>query len=90
MPIEMRNPMARLLIISREREAQAGLRENLTRSGLSCSITSYNNGVREAVIGQRPDVILLEMGWQLPDSDTWGIVKKVKTHRQLTVIALIP
>ncbi len=82
--------MTRLLIIARERKAQAGLCEGLARNGLACSTTSYNNGVREAIAVQRPDIVLVEIDRQLPDLETWDLINKAKNKNHVQVIALVP
>jgi two-component system alkaline phosphatase synthesis response regulator PhoP len=80
----------RLLIIAQQTEAMADLRSGLMRHGLACSITSYHNGVREAITGQRPDILLFEVNEKLPDSEMWGLIQRLKKERRLPVIALVP
>jgi len=82
--------MIRSLIIALEIEKMAGLANNLTRNGVACSVISHNNGVREAVISQHPDIILPETYEQLPNSQTREMIKMLKKERQLPVIALVP
>ena len=82
--------MIRSLIIAPEIEKMAGLANNLTRNGVACSVISHNNGVREAVISQHPDIILPETYEQLPNSQTREMIKMLKKERQLPVIALVP
>lgn len=82
--------MIRLLIITPEIEKITGFAENLTRNGVACSITSRNNGVREAVISQHPDILLLETDEQLPDPETRELIQSLEKERHLPVIALVP
>ena len=81
--------MANLLIISQEKQARRELCESLIREGLDCSITSYTNGVRDAVIEQPPDIILFEVTAKWPDKETPGLIRRMKRERKLSVIALI-
>lgn len=82
--------MLRLLVIAQENEAQAELYESLARNGVACSVTSYSNGVRQAVASQRPDILLFEIDGQLPDPETRELIQRLKKERHLLVIALIP
>jgi DNA-binding response OmpR family regulator len=81
--------MIRLLIITQESKKLAWLCESL-HDGLVCSITSYDNGVREAVTSQKPDIVLLEMGGNLPDAETSEFLRRQKQERSLPVMALVP
>ena len=81
--------MANLLLITQEKEARAELCESLIREGLECSITSYTNGVREAVTEQPPDIILFEVTAKWPDKETQSLIRRMKKERNLPVIALI-
>ena len=81
--------MTNLLIIAREEEAQAELGESLVREGLDCSITSYTNGLRAAVIERPPDIILFELTPKWPDQETKHLIRRMKRERNLPVIALI-
>jgi two-component system alkaline phosphatase synthesis response regulator PhoP len=82
--------MIRSLIITPETEKITGLANSLTRSGVACSVTSYSNGVREAVASQQPDILLFEIAEQLPDPEIWELIQRLKKERRLPVIALIP
>ncbi len=81
--------MANLLIISQEKEARTELCECLIREGLECSITSYTNGVRDAVIEQPPDIILFDVTAKWPDKETQGLIRRMRREMNLPVIALI-
>jgi two-component system alkaline phosphatase synthesis response regulator PhoP len=82
--------MANLLIITREKEAPAGLGDSLADTGMDCSITSYANGVREAITQRLPDVILFELTKHQPSEEIRGLFKGLKRERNLPVIALVP
>ena len=82
--------MLRSLIIAQENKAGAELYKSLVENGLACSVTPYNNGVIETVANQRPDIVLLEMDEQLPDTETRELIQSLKKERSLPVIALIP
>ena len=82
--------MLRSLIIAQENKAGAELYKSLVENGLACSVTPYNNGVIETVANQRPDIVLLEMDEQLPDTETRELIQSLKKERCLPVIALIP
>ena len=81
--------MANLLIITREKEAPAGLGDSLAGIGMDYVITSYANGVREAIIQQLPDVILFELTEHPPNEAIRGLFKGIKRGRNLPIIALV-
>jgi DNA-binding response OmpR family regulator len=81
--------MLRVLIVSSESNKLAGLRDNLARNGLACSITLYNNGVKEALASHQPDILLFEMDEQLPDPEIWRLIQRLKQGRPLPVIVLV-
>jgi DNA-binding response OmpR family regulator len=80
--------MRRVLIIARDSETGAELRQALSGPGLSCSFTSLNNGLREAMADARPDVLLFATDGQQPEIPE--LIKKLKNTENLPVIALIP
>jgi DNA-binding response OmpR family regulator len=82
--------MTRVLIVVRDNETKSELRKSLARYDLSCSFTSYSNGVREAVTSGQPDILLLEMDEHSPAPEIWELARKAKRGRNLPVIALIP
>ena len=82
--------MTRVLIIARDNETKSELRKGLARYNLSCSFTSYSNGVREAVTSGKPDIILFEMDENPPAPEIWELTRRVKKGGNLPVIALIP
>jgi DNA-binding response OmpR family regulator len=81
--------MIRALVVAKDNETKAELRKNLDQYELACSFTSYKNGVREAVTNGQPDVILFEIGQQLPGPEIREIIRKAKMSNNLPVIALI-
>jgi DNA-binding response OmpR family regulator len=80
--------MRRVLIVARDSEAGAELRKTLSGPSLSCSFTSLNNGVREAVTNARPEVLLYQVDEQSPGMPE--LIRKLKNSQDLPVIALIP
>ncbi|OGO45259.1 MAG: hypothetical protein A2Z05_07755 [Chloroflexi bacterium RBG_16_60_22] len=82
--------MTRLMIITREDATRSELRQGLARYDVACSFSSYRNGVREAIAGQRPDVLLFEVGDTAPDSDIRELIRKARTGKNLPVMALVP
>ena len=81
--------MANLLIITRENEAPPALVESLADIGIDSSITSYTNGIREAISQRPPDVILFELTVHQPNEEIRGLFKRLKRERNLPVIALV-
>lgn len=81
--------MLRLLIIAKESKTQGGLCASLTQNGLACSITTYNEAL-EVVARRLPDLLLVEMDGNLPDSGIWGFIQRLKQKRHLPVMALVP
>ena len=82
--------MLRLLLIARDIRAQAGLQAELARLGLACSVTPYHGRVTDEIIRQAPDIILVEMAGNPPDTETPGLIKKMKQTSAVPVIALVP
>ncbi len=82
--------MTRVLIVARDDETKSELRKNLAHYDLTCSFTSYSNGVREAVTSGKPDILLFEMDEHPPAPEIWEITRRVKRGRNLPVIALVP
>ncbi len=80
--------MKRALIIAGDAGSKVELRKNLSHHGLACSFTSYNNGVREAIARERPDILLFEFDGQQPE--TPEIITKLKKSESLPVIVLVP
>jgi DNA-binding response OmpR family regulator len=82
--------MPRLLIITPESRKITGLGESLERNGLVCSVVPCNNGFKESAARQLPDLLLVEMGGNMPDSETQGLIQRLKQKRHLPVMELIP
>ncbi len=80
--------MKRALLVVRDKENGAELRKSLAQADLACWLTSYNNGVREAIAEAKPDVLLYEMDEQSPAIPE--IIRKIKQGENLPLIALIP
>ena len=81
--------MANLLIITRNKEAPAGLIDSLADIDRDASVTTYANGVREAIIRRLPDIILFELTERQPNEAIRGLFKQLKRERNLAVIALV-
>lgn len=82
--------MLRMLIMTPESKNLTDLGESLERNGFVCSIIPYNDGFKENVARQSPDLLLVEMDGHLPDSETRELIKTVKNESRLPIIALIP
>ena len=82
--------MPRLLIMTPESKKLTSLGESLERNGFVYSTVSYNNGFRESLSRQLPDLLLVEMNGNMPDPETQGLIQRLKQRRRLPVIALIP
>jgi len=80
--------MRHALIVARDIEARAGLRQGLAARGLFCSCVSDNNGVGEAIAAADPDVLLFEVDAQAPEIP--GLIRRIRQERDLPVIALVP
>ena len=80
--------MRHALIVARDVEARAGLRQGLAARGLSCSCVPYNNGLAAAIVAADPDVLLFEVDAQAPEIP--GPVRRIKQESGLPVIALVP
>jgi DNA-binding response OmpR family regulator len=82
--------MTRVLIVASDNEIKSELRQSLARYDLTCSFSSYNNGVREAVSGAKPDVLLLEVNEKQPGAEIMELARRLKKIKNLPVITLIP
>jgi two-component system alkaline phosphatase synthesis response regulator PhoP len=82
--------MARVLIVASDNETMSELRQGLARYDLTCSCSTYDKGVREAVTGAKPDVLLLEVNEKQPGAELMELVGRMKKRKNLPVIALIP
>lgn len=82
--------MPHVLIIAQESQTQESLCNSLVRYGFACSLTPYDNGVRESINRQSPDMLLVEMDSNSIGSETWELVRGMKQAKPLPVIALIP
>jgi len=82
--------MASVLIIAREGELKADLRDCLTGHDLKHFVISYTDDIRDAAAARRPDVLLFEMDGMEPDPDAWETVRKLRREKGLPVIAVIP
>jgi two-component system alkaline phosphatase synthesis response regulator PhoP len=82
--------MARVLIITRDNGTKSTLRESLARYDLKSTFTSYNNGIREAIVTMKPDILLFEMDENQPAAGTAELIARIKKRENLPVIALIP
>jgi DNA-binding response OmpR family regulator len=80
--------MRRVLIVTRDGDTKAELRKNLAGHDLSCSFTSYDNSIREAVAGERPDILLFEVDGQ--HSGALQNIAQLKNGQDLPLIALVP
>jgi len=82
--------MIRSLIITPAIEKITGMAESLARNDVACSIASRNNGVREAITSQRPDILLVEADEQWPEHEMRELIQRLEKERRLPVIALVP
>ena len=82
--------MLRLLMIAQETKTLAELRSEIARNGFACDIVSQGEGVLEEITTHRPDLVLVEMGGNLPAAGMQELVRRLKGERRLPVIALLP
>ena len=81
--------MIRALVIAKDPGSKEELRQALAHYDLMSSFTSYSNGFRQAVVNQKPEILILETGEQVPSPETWELIRKVKREEKLPAIALI-
>lgn len=81
--------MWRVLIVAQESEATNGLRSQIARHGLACSIVPHGDELEEEIVAYRPDLVLVEMGDDLTSVRTLGLIGEFKGKRELPVIALV-
>jgi two-component system alkaline phosphatase synthesis response regulator PhoP len=81
--------MWRVLIIAQESEAIIGLRSEIARNGLACSIIPHDDDLEEEIVAYRPDLVLAEMDDKLAFDRTLGLIGEFKEKKKLPVIALV-
>jgi DNA-binding response OmpR family regulator len=81
--------MWRVLIIAQESETVSGLRSQIARSGLACSIVPHGDELEEKIVAYRPDLVLVEMQDDFTSARTLGLIGEFKEKRRLPVIALV-
>jgi DNA-binding response OmpR family regulator len=81
--------MWRVLIIAQESEAISGLRSEIARNGLACSIVPHGDELEDEIIAYRPDLVLVEMNDKLTFDRTLGLIGEFKEKKKLPVIALV-
>jgi len=82
--------MLRLLMVAQETEALAELRSEITRSGFACSIVPHGEELAGEITTHRPDLVLVEMGGNLPAAGMQELIQRLRGERRLPVIALLP
>jgi len=81
--------MWRVLIIAQESEAVTGLRSEIARDGLACSIVPHGDELEEEIVAYRPDLVLVEMNDDFTSPRTLGLIGEFKEKRKLPVIVLV-
>jgi two-component system alkaline phosphatase synthesis response regulator PhoP len=81
--------MIRALIIAKDAVARPELQIALAHDSLLSSFSSYDNGFKQALDSEKPEILLLEISESLPRPETWELIRKLKRERKLPVIALI-
>lgn len=81
--------MVSLLIIAQESTTQAGLYTSLVKSGFACSVISSDNEIMEQVSRQSPDLVLVEIDGNSPDSRIWELIQSIKQEKRLPIMALV-
>jgi DNA-binding response OmpR family regulator len=81
--------MPRLLIIANENKSIKTLRTELETNNYSCSVVPFNANLDETLARQSPDLLLIELGGGLPDTQIMEFVREEKREHPVPVIALI-
>jgi two-component system alkaline phosphatase synthesis response regulator PhoP len=87
---EGRGTVLRLLMIAKDTEAFAELHSKITQSDFACDIVPFGEGLAEAIVAHRPDLVLVDMGGQSTNTEIGEIVRGLKEGRNLPVMALVP
>ncbi len=82
--------MSRVLIVTSDNETKSTLRKSLAQYNLTCSFSSHNNGVREAIVNTKPDILLYEVKENQSDIELSEAIRRLKKRENLPVIALVP
>ncbi|MGD9117922.1 MAG: response regulator transcription factor [Dehalococcoidia bacterium] len=81
--------MWRVLVIAQESESVSGLRSEIARNGLACSIVSHGDGLEEEIVAYRPDLVLVEVQDDFTTARTLGLIGEFKEKKRLPLIALV-
>jgi two-component system alkaline phosphatase synthesis response regulator PhoP len=82
--------MPRLLIIANESKVIKSLQTELEKKDYSCSVVRFNENLDESLSRQSPDLLLIELGGGVPDSQIMDFIREEKREHPVPVIALIP
>lgn len=80
--------MPRILIITGQPQSLNGIHSELSQRGFACSIASLQNDAMEEVAEHSPDLVIMEMQ-DGRGPETAELLQKIKSYRQLLVIALM-
>jgi len=82
--------MLRLLMVAQETKALAELCSQINESGFTCTIVPHGEELAGEIAAQRPDLVLVEMGGELPADEAGELIEGLKGESRLPVIALLP
>jgi len=82
--------MLRLLMVAQETKALAELCSQINESGFTCTIVPHGEELAGEIAANRPDLVLVEMGGELPAGEARELIEGLKAGMRLPVIALLP
>jgi len=82
--------MLRLLMVAQETKVLAELCSQINESGFTCTIVPHGEELAGEIAANRPDLVLVEMGGELPADEAGELIEGLKAGMRLPVIALLP
>jgi two-component system alkaline phosphatase synthesis response regulator PhoP len=79
----------RLLLLAPEGKSYSKLCAGLASAGLDCQVVTSEKELVEEISREVPELVLVEIKGQLPDSVTWQTIRRLAPGGNLPVMALI-
>jgi two-component system alkaline phosphatase synthesis response regulator PhoP len=81
--------LPKVFIIANESEQARKLRAELAQRDFDCLIVPYNDAAIEQIVGQSPELMLLDTDEATTGSEAWELAQTIRQERQLPLIALV-
>jgi two-component system alkaline phosphatase synthesis response regulator PhoP len=81
--------LPKVFIIANESEQAGELRAELAQRGFDCLIVPYNDEAIEQIVGQSPEVMLLDADEAPTGSEAWELAQSIRQDMNIPLIALM-